>query len=60
MAYMLIELMKEYRIGLEREIVELESLVEELEWVIDELESTSQVQDRVQVEVRDRCEIGAR
>ena len=25
--------------------------------VIDELESTSQVQDRVQVEVRDRCEI---
>ena len=33
MAYMLIELMKEYRVG---------------------LESTSQVQDRVQVEVRDR------
>ena len=50
-------LKKEYRVGLEREIVELESLVESLEWVIDELESTSQVQDRVQVEVRDRGEI---
>ena len=50
-------LKKEYRVGLEREIVELESLVENLEWVIDELEGTSQVQDRVQVEVRDRCEI---
>ena len=43
--------------GLEREIVELEGLVENLEWVIDELDGTSQVQDRVQVEVRDRCEI---
>ena len=32
-------------------------LVERLEGIIDELESTSQVQDRVQVEVRDRCEI---
>ena len=42
---------------MEREIVELEGLVENLEGVIDELESTSQVQDRVQVEVRDRCEI---
>ena len=50
-------LKKEYRVGLEREIVELEGLVENLEWVIDELEGTSQVQDRVQVEVRDRCEI---
>ena len=50
-------LKKEYRVGLEREIVELESLVENVEGVIDELESTSQVQDRVQVEVRDRCEI---
>lgn len=50
-------LKKEYRVGLEREIVELEGLVESLEGVIDELEGTSQVQDRVQVEVRDRCEI---
>ena len=50
-------LKKEYRVGLEREIVELEGLVEKLEGVIDELESTSQVQDRVQVEVRDRFEI---
>ena len=50
-------LKKEYRVGLEREIVELEGLVENLEWVIDELEGTSQVQDRVQVEVRDRGEI---
>ena len=57
MAYMLIESMKEYRVGLEREIVELERLVENLEGFVDELESTSQVQDRVQVEVRDRCEI---
>ena len=57
MAYILIELMKEYRVGLEREIIEFESLVENLEGVIDELESTSRVQDRVQVEVRDRCEI---
>lgn len=47
-------LKKEYRVGLEREIIELEGLVENLEWVIDELESTSQVQDRVQVEVRDK------
>ena len=50
-------LKKEYRVGLEREIVELEGLVESLERIIDELESTSRVQDRVQVEVRDRCEI---
>ena len=50
-------LKKEYRVGLEREIVELEGLVENLEWVIDELEGTSHVQDRVQVEVRDRCEV---
>ena len=50
-------LKKEYRIGLEREIVELEGLFESLERIIDELESTSRVQDRVQVEVRDRCEI---
>ena len=50
-------LKKEYRVGLEREIVELEGLVENLEWVIDELEGTSQVQDMVQVEVRDRGEI---
>ena len=57
MAYILIELKKEYRVGLEREIVELESLVENLEGIIDELESTSQVQDRVQVEVRDSGEV---
>ena len=50
-------LKKEYRVGLEREIVELEGLFESLERIIDELESTSRVQDRVQVEVRDRCEI---
>ena len=50
-------LKKEYRVGLERENIELEGLVESLEGVIDDLESTSQVQDRVQVEVRDRCEI---
>ena len=50
-------LKKEYRVGLEREIVELEGLFESLERIIDELESTSRVQDRVQVEVRDMCEI---
>ena len=50
-------LKKEYRVGLEREIIEFEGSVESLVTVIDELESTSQVQDRVQVEVRDRCEI---
>ena len=50
-------LKKEYRVGLEREIVEIEGLFESLERIIDELESTSRVQDRVQVEVRDRCEI---
>ena len=50
-------LKKEYRVGLEREIIELEGLVENLEGVVDELESTSQVQDRVQVEVRDSGEV---